>query len=161
MKGKKLLLVVLLGLALLLITACKESTDMGPTSTPNPLTMTIFERTIWDFDNYRNKVNDMAAEAADMAPEDLDPIIWEMNALAEEIKEYEVPLFAVKAQSALYNYANSTFQCYSDKFSVYFRESIGAEPLDPSNFDYCDEAPIFGESVDLLLQELKEMNAKK
>jgi len=121
--------------------------------------MTINERTIWELENYKNEVNEMAVEAAEMAAEDLDPLIWHINSLAEEIKDYKVPLFAVKAQSALYNYANSTFQCYSAKHSKYFRESIGAETLTPNNFDYCDEIQIFSESFDILLQELKDMVA--
>ena len=159
MKGKTLLLVVLLCFSMLLITSCNESSNMESTSTPDPLTMTINERAIWDFDNYRNQVNEMAAEAADLPAEDLDPLIWQMNSLAEEINEYDTPLIviAIKAQSALYYYANSTFQCYSAKHAEYFRESIGAETLTPNNFAYCDDIMVFSESFDLLLQELKDI----
>ena len=144
---------LLLGFTLLLVTACDNS---GTTRTQDPMLMTINERTIWELENYKNEVNEMAVEAAEMAAEDLDPLIWHINSLAEEIKDYKVPLFAVKAQSALYNFADSTYSCYSYKHQEYMRKLVGDETITEVDYSICDQAQEYEESFDLLLQELKD-----
>jgi hypothetical protein len=160
MKTRTSFVLILLA-GMLLFTACTGSVSTGSTSTPDPSLMSINERTIWDFENLRNEVHDLAAAAADTPAEDLDPIVNQVYALSEEIKEYEFPLFAVKAHSALYYFANSTYICYSQKEQEYMGEMAGDEIIGEVNYSHCDQAPIFGESVDLLLQELKETNAEK
>lgn len=160
MKGKTLLLVMLLGLTLLLITSCNESVNTEPVSTPDPSLMSITERTIWDFENFRNELNDLAAVAGDTPVEDLESITRQMADLKQEIEGYDFPLVAVKAHSALYRFSNSTFLCYKDKYWEYYYETIGVESKG-DDIAHCDQAQIFGESVDLLLQELKEMDAEK
>lgn len=146
---------------MLLIPACNGSVNTGPTWTPDPSLMSINERTIWDFENLRNEVHDLAAAASDTPAEELDPVVNQMFALSEEIKEYEFPLFAVKAHSALYYFANSTYICYSQKEQEYMREMVGDEIIGEVNYSYCDRAPEYEEGFDLLIQELKETNAEK
>lgn len=140
---------------ILLFTACTGSVDSGPASTPDPLLMDPVERTIWDFENFRNEVNALAAAAADTPVEDLEPIARQMTALAEEIWGYEYPLFAAQAQSALYNFAVNTEQCYIGKFM----EEISDQEMMGFYEERCDQAQVYKETLDLYLQELKEMNA--
>jgi len=123
--------------------------------------MSITERTIWDFENLRNEVHDLAAAAADTPAEDLRPIYLQMVELTEEIEEYDFPLFAAQAPSALYYFANSTYICYSQKEQEYMREMAGDEIIGEINYSYCDRAPEYEEGFDLLIQELKETNAEK
>jgi len=151
---------------MLLITACNGSANSGHTGTPDPLTMTITERIIWDFENIRNEVHDLAEAAADTPAgepenmedlEELNQIVNQMAALSREIKEYyDVPLFAVKAQSALYNFADSTYSCYSYKHQEYMRKLVGDETITEVDYSICDQAQEYEESFDLLLQELKD-----
>ena len=155
---------------LLLITACAGSASTGPTSTPDPLTMTITERTIWDFENIRNEVHDLAEAAADTPAgepenmedlEELDQIVNQVAALSYEVKEYyDVPLLAIKAQSALYNFADSTYSCYSYKHQEYMRKLVGDETITEVDYSICDQAQEYEESFDLLLQELKDDNTE-
>ena len=128
---------------------------MGPTSTPDPLLMDIYERTIWDFENLRNEMNDLAAAAADTPVEDLKLITGQMVELTEEIKGYEFPLFAASAQSTLYSFSFNTEQCYLTKYAEYINEVSH-----PEDIAYrCNQAQLFEETLDLYLQELIEINA--
>ena len=71
---------------LFLITSCTGSVDIGPTSTTDPEMLDINERAIWDLENLREEVNDLAEVAADTPVEDLEPIVRQMTALKEEIE---------------------------------------------------------------------------
>lgn len=145
----------------LLIKCFSGAGDMGPDSTPDPSLMTIEERTIWDLENYRNEMHDLAELAADTPVEDLEPIILQMNALIQDPnKNPEVPPIAAKAQSALREYTWYTKQCYADKYAEYLGETTYQESMGGSK-DLCEQAQVFEESFDLYLQELKEMNAEK
>ena len=143
---------------LFLFTSCTGSDESGPTSTPDPMLMDIHERTIWDFENYRNEVNDLAGLAADTPVEDLEPIIQQMQMLNGEINRYEYPLFAAQAHSALLNFAYSTDQCYMGKFAAYLMENSDQEMMGRPE-DSCDQAQVYEETLDLYLQELKEMDS--
>ncbi|RLD00507.1 MAG: hypothetical protein DRI46_07320 [Chloroflexi bacterium] len=142
---------------LLLLTSCIQSANLGSTSTPDPGLMDVIERTIWDFEIFRDEVNDLAAEAANTPVEDLEPICLQMVALTEEIEGYEYPLFAASAQSALYNFSYSTNQCCGVKFGEYLNKG----PLPEHTAYHCDNAQVYKESFDTYLQELKEMYAEK
>lgn len=143
---------------LFLLTSCTGSINLGPTSTPDPLTMDIFERTIWDFENYRNEVNALAGLAADTPVEDLELILQQMQTLSGELNGYESPLFAAQAHSALLNFFWSTEQCYMGKFAAYLMENSDQEMMGRPD-DSCEQAQVFLETFDLYLQELKETNA--
>lgn len=143
-----------------LFSACSGSTAVGPTSTPDPMLMNFNERTIWDFENYREEINDLAGLAAETPVEDLDPIVHQISALAEEIKEYDYPLSAAQTHSALYNYAEFTFQCYVIKYQVHITEMSDEEyHTFFGDFDRCERAQEYKETFDLYLQELKGANA--
>lgn len=161
MKEKTLLPVMLLGLSLLLITSCNGPVSTRPANTPDPFIMTLEERAIWDFENFYNELHDLAKEAADTPVEDLGPISSQSYLLSEEIKEYEVPLFAVKAQSALYNYANAIYKCCSRKYQKYKSEMVGDETLGEVDYSICDRIQDFAEPAYLYIQELKEVNTEK
>lgn len=161
MKEKPLLLVMLLGLSLLLITSCNGLVSTGPTDTPDPFTMTLEERIIWDFENINNELHDLAKEATDTPVEDLEPITSQIYLLSEEIKEYEVPLFGVKAQSALYHYANAIYKCCSRRYQKYKGEMEGDETLGEVDYSICNRIQVYAESSYLNIQELKEMNTEK
>ena len=158
MKSKTKSTIILLA-GLLLITSCSESVKTGPTSTPDPLLMTLSERAIWEFDNFRNEVNGLAAAAATTPAEDLEPIIKQMTALKEEIQGCDFPLSASQAHSALLNFALFTEQCYFGKYAGYLAEISGHESMIGSD-DRCNQALIYEETLDLYLQELKEMNTE-
>jgi hypothetical protein len=143
---------------ILLLTACTGSVDLGPTSTPDPLLMTIEERTIWDFENFRNEVIALAGLAADTPVEDLEPILQQMQTLNGELNVYESPLFAAQAHSALLNFFWSTEQCYMGKFAAYLTETSGQGMMGRPD-DSCERAQVFLEAFDLYLQELKETDA--
>jgi hypothetical protein len=119
--------------------------------------MDIFERTIWDLENYRDEVNNLAAIMADTPAEDLEPICLQMVALTEEIEGYKFPLFAADAQSVLYHFSYSTNQCCGVKFGEYLNKG----PLPEHTAYHCDNAQVYKESVDTYLQELREMYVEK
>ena len=158
MKAKTLFAIIWLT-GLLLITSCAGSGTTGPTSTPDPMLMDIYERTTWDFENLREEVNDLAAEAADTPAEDLEPILHQMQTLNGEINEYEFPLFASQTHSALLNLAWNTEQCYFGKYAKYLAD-ISGQGLMREVDDRCDQAQVYEETLNLYLQELKEINAK-
>ena len=141
-----------------LLTSCNGLTDLGPTSTPDPWSMDIVERTIWDFENIREELNDLEVAATDTPVEDLEPILQQMQALNGEINGYEFPLFAAQAQSALLNFAWSTEQCYFGKYAASLAESSRQELMGEPD-DRCDQVQVYEETLDLYLQELKEMDA--
>ena len=143
----------------LLMTSCTGSEGIGPTNTPDPLLMTSNERAIWEFENFRDEVNDLAAEADATPVEDLEPIIRQMTVLKDEIGGYEFPLSASQAHSALYNFAWNTEQCYFGKYAEYLAE-ISGHGLMGEVDDRCNQAQVYEETLDLYLQELKEMNAE-
>lgn len=157
MRTRKSFIICLIA-GLFLITSCTGSVNTGPTSTPDPLLMTIEERTLWDFENYRDEVNALAGSAADTSVEDLEPILHQMQMLNGEINGYEYPLFAAKAHSALSNFAWNTEQCYTSKYAEYLMESSDQEMMVRPD-DRCDQAQVYEETLDLYLQELKEINA--
>lgn len=136
----------------LLLAACAGPVEIGPTSTPDPLTMSIEEKTIWEIENLRDKVLALVATADDTPAEDLEPILHEMDYMWQSIPEF--PLFAAKAGSALREFAFYTYQCYIGKFV----EKSGLETIGQHE-DHCDQAQLYQETLDLYLQELKEANA--
>lgn len=148
---------------LLLITSCNGLTDSMPTSTPDILLMDIYERTIWDFENIREELNDLALAAADTPAENLEPILRQMNALEEEIKGYEFPLDAAEAHSALYYFADIINQCYGIEYGEYLLTGEAKEEWIAafSDYDRCDRVQVYEETFDLYLQELKETYVEK
>ena len=143
-----------------LITSCNGLTDSIPTSTPDILLMDIYERAIWDFENLRNEIHDLAAVAADTPVEDLEPILRQIAELKAEIEGYEFPLEAAKAQSALDNYSATTILCYQREYVEYLREISGEESVG-EHIDFCGQAQVYEETFDLYLQELKETYVEK
>jgi hypothetical protein len=136
-----------------LFSACDGATESGPTSTPDPLSITI-----WDFEEIRKEVLDLAATAADTKAENLESVIKQMTALKEEISGYEFPLIAAQAHSALYNFAFNTEQCYFGIFAEYLAEISDQETM-LEHEDRCVEARTYQETFDQYLQELKDNNA--
>lgn len=151
-------LIFCLVVSLFLLIACEAAIEDGPTYTPDPILMTIEERTIWDFENFRNELNALAGSAADTPVEDLEPILHQMQMLNGEINGYESPLFAAQAHSALLNLFWSTEQCYMGKFAAYLMESSDQEMMGQPD-DWCDQIQVYEETFDLYLQELKETSA--
>lgn len=144
--------VILVGMAL--ITACVGPVEIRLTSTPDPLEIIVME-----FEYLRGKVNELAAVAADTPVEDLESIVRQMTALKDEIKAYEIPLEAAQAHSAFYNFAWNTEQCYFGKFAEYLLEDSDQESMIDFK-DRCDQAGVYEETFDLLIQELKETIAE-
>jgi len=144
--------------SILLITSCTGSEGIGPTNTPDPLLMTSNERAIWEFENFRDEVNDLAAEADATPVEELEPIVKQMTALKEEIRGCEFTLSASQAHSALLSFASSTEQCYFGKYAEYLIEASGHELMGESD-DHCDQVQIYKERLDTYLQELKGADA--
>ena len=143
---------------MLLMTSCTGSEGIGPTNTPDPLLMTFNERAIWNFENFRDEVNDLAAAAAVTPAQDLDPIVKQMTTLKEEIQGCEFPLSASQAHSALLNYALFTEQCYFGKYVEYLAEISGQGSM-RNSADPCDQVQIYEERLDSYLQELKGADA--
>ncbi len=142
---------------LFLITSCTGLTGPKPTSTPDPCPKDVLETVVRDFDDLKKEIDDLAAVADDTPVKVLFPITIQLNDLQEEIKGYEFPLCAAKAQSALYYYSNSTVQCYASKYAEYIYEASYPEDI----AYHCNKAQLLGEGVDLMLQELNEMIAAK
>ena len=143
---------------ILLLASCAGPVESGPTSTPDPLTMGIEERTIWELEILRNEIKALAEAADDTPVEDLEPILKEMNALWQTIPEF--PLFAARAGSALREYGFYTEQCYFGIYAEYLAEKSGMETMMQSQ-DHCDRAQVYEETLDLYLQEMKETNASE
>ena len=153
-------LVISLVACIFLLVSCTGSVELGPTSTPDPVLMTIEERTIWDFENLRDEVNALAGLAASTPTEDLEPIVRQMFTLTEEIKGVEYPLFAAQAHSALYNFARYKSECCFVKYNVINKEMSDEElALFFGDFDRCERAQVFEETLNLYLQELKGVDA--
>ena len=147
---------------MLLTTSCNGLTGPKPTSTPDPCPKDVLEIIIYDFEDQKQEINALAAVAADTPAEDLKPIVLQMTELKEDIKGYEFPLCAARAQSALQEFSLYTEQCYFIKYAEYINENSGLESIaDYDDFDRCDRAQVYEETLDLYLQELKEMNAIK
>ena len=147
---------------MLLITSCNGLTGPRPTSTQDPCPIDVLETIIYDFEDLKQEINALAAVAADTPAEDLKPIVLQMTELKEDIKGYEFPLCAARAQSALQEFSLYTEQCYFIKYVEYINENSGVESIaDYDDFDRCDRAQVYGEALDLFLQELKEMSATK
>jgi hypothetical protein len=145
-----------------LITSCNGLTDSMPTSTPDILLMDIYEGIISDFENLRNEIHDLAAVAADTPAEDLEPILLQLADRKVEIGRYEFPLELeiAKAQSALANYSATTILCYQREYLEYLREISGQESVG-EQIDFCGQAQVLEETLDLYLQELKETYVEK
>ena len=135
------------------ITACAGIVESGPTSTPDPVSITIL-----DFEDFRKEVSDLAAAGDGTQAEDLESVIKQMTALKEEISGYEFPLIAAQAHSALYNFSFNTEQCYFGIFAEYLAEISDQETM-LEHEDRCVEAQTYQETFDLYLQELKDNNA--
>lgn len=147
---------------LFLITSCNVLTGPKPTSTPDPCPKDVLETTVRDFEDLRKEIDDLAALADDTPAEDLEPIVRQMTALKEKVNQYEFPLCAAKAQSALQNFSWYTEQCYFIKYMEYIKEIYDEESIsDYDDYDRCDRAQLHEEAFDLMLQELKEMIAEK
>jgi len=142
---------------LFLITSCNGLTTAKTTSTPDPCSKEVLETVVGDFEDLKNELVDLAAAAEETPVEELEPIVLQMLNLEEEIAGYEFPLCAAKAQSALYSYSFHTEQCYLGQYAEYINQVSH-----PEDVAYrCEQAEIFEETVDLMLQELKEMIAAK
>ena len=145
-----------------LITSCNGLTGSDPTSMPDPCSKDVLEKTLMDFENLREEVNYLAAVADDTHVEDLEQIVRQMTELKEEIKVYEFPLCAAKAQSALQEFSLYTEQCYFIKYAEYINENSDVESIaDYDDYDRCDRAQLHEEAYDLMIQELKDMIAAK
>jgi len=144
-------------IGIFLITACQGLTDSMPTSTPDILLMELYEKSISDFENLRNEIHDLAAAADDTPAEDLEPILRQLADRKAEIEGYEFPLELeiAKAQSALANYSATTILCYQREYVEYLREISGQESVG-EQIDFCGQAQGLEETLDLVLQELKE-----
>lgn len=157
MKNRTAFMISLIA-GMLLITSCTGSEGIGPTNTPDPLLMNFNERAIWEFENFRDEVNDLAAAAAATPAQDLEPIVKQMTALKEEIGGCEYPLSASQAHSALLSFASFTEQCYFGKYAEYLIEISGQGSMLNSD-DHCDQVQIYKERLDTYLQELKGADA--
>lgn len=157
MKNRTAFMISLIA-GMLLITSCTGSEGIGPTNTPDPLLMNFNERAIWDFENFRDEVNDLAAAAAATPAQDLEPIVKQMTALKEEIGGCEYPLSASQAHSALLSFASFTEQCYFGKYAEHLVEISGQGSMLNSD-DHCDQVQIYEERLDTYLQELKGADA--
>jgi len=125
-----------------------------PASSSDPALLNIYETTIRDLENFRNEMQDLAAEADATPVEDLEQLINQMNALIQDPqKNHDVPPFAALAKSALIDFAWNTKQCYSDKYDEYIGDDSGLKFAG----DRCEQAKYLEGRLDLYLQELKEM----
>ncbi len=149
-------------IGIFLITACQGLTDPKPTSTPDILLMELYERSISDFENLRDEIHDLAAAADDTPAEDLEPILLQLADRKAEIEGYGFPLELeiAKAQSALANYSATTILCYQREYLEYLREISGQESVG-EQIDFCGQAQGLEETLDLVLQELKETYLEK
>ena len=142
---------------ILLITSCSGLTSPEPTSTPDPCSKDILEKIVGDFDDFKKEIDQLAEVAAATPAEDLELIVRQMTKLKEEVEDYEFPLCAAKAQSALFNFSFSTEQCIFYKYAQYI--NVVSHPEEEAK--HCDRAGLFEEGYVSMLQELNEMIAEK
>lgn len=159
---------------MILLSSCDFLADQKPTITPDPSSiseqastpelsmMNPYERTIWDFEQYRNEIKELSSTAAETPAGDLDPITRQMSLLTSRIKKYDFPLEAALAHSVLYNYAFMTTQCYMIKFDVF----VNQMPEDDQDFffgdfDRCERALVYEETFNQYFRTLKEDFASK
>jgi len=158
----KIQFVIGLLIGMLLIASCNGLTGPKPTSTKDPCPKDLLETTVKDFENLRDDMNDLAAVADDTPVGDLETIVRRMSELKEEIKGYEFPLCAARAQSALQEFSLYTEQCYFVKYMEYDKENSGVESIvDYDDYDRCDRAQLHEEAFDLMIQQLNELIATK
>ena len=167
-------LITIISICVILLASCNLLSGQEPTttldpassseqeSTPDLSTMSPHERTIWDFQQFRNEMKEFSEAAAGTQPDDFDPINRQMGLLVAKIKKYDFPLEAALAHSVLYNYAFMTSQCYMIKFDVHINEMPDDEyELFFGDFDRCERALVYEETFNLYLEELKETFASK
>jgi len=158
----KIPFVIGLLIGMLLITSCNGLTGPRPTSTQDPCPIDVLETIIYDFEDLKQEINALAAVASETPVGDLEPIVRRLSELKEEIKGYEFPLCAARAQSALQEFSLYTEQCYFIKYVEYINENSGVESIaDYDDFDRCDWAQLHEEAYDLMIQQLNELIATK
>jgi hypothetical protein len=167
-------LITIISISVILFASCDSLPGQESTITHDPAssseqestadltTMSPHERTIWDFEQFRNEMKELSEAAAETQPGDLDPINRQMSLLAAKIKKYDFPLEAALAHSVLYNYAFMTSQCYIIKFDIYVNE-MSDDDYDFffGDFDRCERALVYEETFNMYLEELKETFASK
>jgi hypothetical protein len=162
-------LITIISIGVILLSSCDLLAGQEPTITPDPASsseqastpdlssMSLHERTIWDFEQFMNEMKELSSTAAATQPGDLDPINRQMSLIAAKIKNYDFPLEAALAHSVLYNYAFMTSQCYIIKFDVFINEMPEDEQdFFFGDFDRCERALVYEETFSMYLEELKE-----
>ena len=106
------------------------------TQLPNPCASEDISEFVLAIDDIEKRFEDLTLRAEDTSPENLKPIIEEMQAIEQEFKNSDVPPCALRVKAAFENYFFSKVQCY---FHVYAVEGLGNTP--PPGFeakiDFC------------------------
>lgn len=130
-----------------------------PTSTPEPCPRRIAESILEDqgFQYLRAELYELVAAADGKQPEDLAPILSQMEELLEKIDGFSFsPPWSSCADSvhtALYNYAFEVEQCYSLKFA-----EVADGVDDTVNIEFwCSSAESSGDAFELLIKELEQI----
>lgn len=104
---------------------------------PNPCATEDVSEFIIAMDATAKRFDDLVLLAEDTSPENLEPIIKEMQVVEQELKIVNVPSCALQAKAALDNYIFSKIQCY---FHIYANETVEKDSLPESKIDVCNLA---------------------
>jgi hypothetical protein len=128
------------------------------TSTPDLCYSEHLRQIIITLDDAVQQFEDATHLAENTPDENLRPVIEEMQAIRQAVKDVDTPLCAIKTKAALDSYMDSKIQCY---FKIY-ADSVVETPLSgPEVRGYCSLAPSKLEYYNTKMDELKVLLLEK
>lgn len=119
------------------LSSCGESSLPVATQPPNPCASEDISEFIVALDDIAKRFEDVALLAENTAPENLKPIIEEMQVIEQEFINMDTPPCALRAKAALESYIFSKIQCH---FHIYAVETVGEDSLPERKTDVCSLA---------------------
>ena len=119
--------------------SCCSKVVPSPVETriPNPCASEDLNEFIITMDEIEKRFDDVVLLAEDTSPENLEPLIKEMQMVKQELEIVDEPSCALQAKAALDSYMLSKTQCY---FQIYAVEIVEEDSLFEPKIDVCDLA---------------------
>jgi len=145
-------------LFVLLLSGCGGARLPAETPTPDLCSAEELREIIATMDEVAKRFEDVTHLAADTPPENLEPVIKEMQGVKQEVEEVGTPPCAIKTKAALDSYMFSEIQCY---FKIYAGAVVETPLADRGVKDSCSLAPDKLEYYHTKMDELKVLLLEK
>jgi len=107
------------GILLAISLSCCEGVPLpSETQLPNPCASEDISDFIVPMDDIAKRFDDLTLKAEETSPENLLPILEEMQGIEQGFKSIDVPPCALRVKAAFESYFFSKFQCYSHVYTV-------------------------------------------